>query len=130
MKIFIAVLVGVFLVGGIIVFSGNGDSGGEVQGLSYSQIEQDLAGGAQLIDVRTPQEYSAGHIDDSYNLSLQQIQAGSLPDASQQDKLYIYCRSGNRSAQAKSLLESAGYTNVIDLGGMNEVSAIGGTVVQ
>jgi phage shock protein E len=79
-----------------------------------------------FIDVRTPEEYAAGYIDGAENLPLANIQSGQLPDVSKDAKLYLYCRSGNRSAQAKSVLESAGHTNVIDLGGIQDVVSMGG----
>lgn len=98
--------------------------------LSFANIVLDLQKGAQLIDVRTREEFEAGNIESSILLPLQDIERGILPDVQKDSMLYIYCRSGNRSAQAKKLLEKAGYTQVIDLGAMNDVEALGGKVIR
>ncbi|WP_319561703.1 rhodanese-like domain-containing protein [Marispirochaeta sp.] len=71
-----------------------------------------------LLDVRTPVEYKSGYIPTAENLPLQVI--GNNPPAVEKDSLLIvYCRSGNRSAQAKRFLEKEGFTNVVDFGGIN-----------
>lgn len=97
---------------------------------SFSQVQSAVDSGGQLLDVRTAEEYAAGHIDGSKNLSLQSIEAGNLPAGSKDEEIYVYCRSGNRSAQAKNILESAGYTHITDLGAMTDVQDMGGNVVK
>lgn len=98
--------------------------------LSMATIQSDLASGAQLIDVRTPEEYAAGYIDQATNLPLANLQSAQFPDTTKDTKLYVYCKSGNRSAQATELLRVAGYTNVVDLGGINDVTELGGKQVK
>jgi rhodanese-related sulfurtransferase len=99
--------------------------------LSFSLVTKEVKGGsATLLDVRTPEEYAAGHFENAVNLSLQDIEAGKLPDSAKTQPLYVYCRSGNRSAQATTLLMNAGYTVVTDLGGLDDVKAMGGTLVN
>ena len=102
----------------------------QAEQLEMSRIQQEMQAGAQLIDVRTAEEFAAGHIQDAVLLPLQDIEAGTLPNISKEQALYVYCRSGNRSAEAVAILQQSGYTNVIDLGGMDDVVALGGTVVQ
>lgn len=97
---------------------------------AYAAVQTDLDSGAILIDVRTAEEFSAGHIEGAVNIPNEDIQDGTMPTTDKDTKLYVYCRSGNRSAQAKTALEAAGYTNVEDLGGMDEVVAMGGKQVQ
>lgn len=64
--------------------------------------------GALIVDVRTPQEYDAGHIKTSKNIPLQTIQK-SIPELKKTGKIVItVCRSGSRSGMAKSILKSAG----------------------
>ena len=96
--------------------------------LSIELIKNDIANNGQLIDVRTSEEYAAGHIDGSINLSLQDIQAGKYPTAAKDKPIYIYCRSGNRSGQAKTLLKSSGYKNITDLGAIAYVQSLGGII--
>ncbi len=64
--------------------------------------------GAIILDVRTPQEYDAGHIKTSKNVPLQTIQK-EIPALKKSGKAVItVCRSGSRSGMAKSILKSAG----------------------
>ena len=75
--------------------------------------------GAVLLDVRTPEEYRQGHIPGSCNIPLQTLVdvVTRVPD--KDTPLFVYCRSGARSAQATSMLESLGYTNVTNIGGIS-----------
>jgi rhodanese-related sulfurtransferase len=91
-------------------------------------IKDDISKGGKLIDVRTATEYESGHIDGAVNLSLQDIQAGTLPTAPKDKPVYVYCRSGNRSSQASATLKAAGYQNIIDLGTITHVQSIGGEI--
>lgn len=96
---------------------------------SFSQVQTAVKNGGQLLDVRTADEYTAGHIEGASNFSLQDLQAGKLPTDVKDQALFAYCRSGNRSGQATTILKAAGYTNVTDLGAITHVQAIGGKLV-
>lgn len=82
------------------------------QGILQYQAEE----GAFLLDVRTKEEYDAGHIPGSINLPLHRIQniESIIPDKSA--PLFVYCLSGARSRQAVSYLTASGYTQVTDIG--------------
>lgn len=80
---------------------------------------------AYVLDVRTPEEYASGHATIAQNLPLQSLEAGTLPPVNKGQKIYVYCRSGNRSAQATALLREVGYTNLEDLGGVEDARAVG-----
>ncbi len=82
---------------------------------------------AVLIDVRTPAEYEDGHAAPAVNVPLQDIQDGATPDATTDQHVYLYCRTGSRSAQATSELRQAGY-NVTNLGGLQNMIAIGAEI--
>lgn len=72
-----------------------------------------------LVDVRTKAEYDEGHIEGALLLPLDQLE--TLAESQLKDKdatLLIYCRSGNRSAQASALLLELGYTQIYDFGGI------------
>lgn len=86
--------------------------------------EQFSAATHTLIDVRTPEEYSAGHIADSVNISVDSL-ASRLSEVPKDAPVVVYCRSGNRSATAAQILVQAGYTNVYDLGGIQAWQAAG-----
>ncbi|HYO88379.1 MAG TPA: rhodanese-like domain-containing protein [Candidatus Limnocylindrales bacterium] len=82
-----------------------------------------------LIDVRTPEEFASGHLPNAVNISLQDLPA-RLGEVPADEPVVLYCRSGNRSAQAATLLNDAGYTQVLDLGGIIDWQAAGYQVVQ
>ena len=73
-----------------------------------------------IIDVRSPEEFAAGHLEGAINLDYEggtlESELGSLD----QDAAYIvYCQSGRRSALATTLMTEAGFTEVTDLGGID-----------
>jgi phage shock protein E len=70
-----------------------------------------------LLDVRTPGEFAEGYIPGAVNISLQTL-AQRLDEVPQDQPVVIYCRSGNRSAEAAEILRAAGYSEVYDLGGI------------
>lgn len=73
-----------------------------------------------IVDVRTAQEYAEGHIPGAILLPNEEI--GDTPPAILpvlDTEILLYCRSGNRSAQAAKKLVDMGYTNVFDFGGIN-----------
>lgn len=75
-------------------------------------------GDIQLIDVRTPKEYTDGHIKDAVNINF--YDDDFITQMSKLDKgkeIYIYCRSGGRSGRAAKKLKAAGFTKVYDLQG-------------
>lgn len=96
---------------------------------TFGDVQQTVAAGGQLIDVRTVEEYNDRHIEGATNLPLQDIQQGIAPSVSKDKQLYLYCRSGKRATEAKQLLASVGYHNVINLGGIDDVVTIGGKTI-
>lgn len=77
-------------------------------------------GGAQLVDVRTPQEYKQGYIAGAISLPLDKLPyraEQTLPD--KEAAVILYCLSGARSGQAAMLLVQMGYKNVRNLGSIN-----------
>ncbi|MCC7382584.1 MAG: rhodanese-like domain-containing protein [Deltaproteobacteria bacterium] len=94
-----------------VVFAGSAPAS-EVQ-----KAKEAVKNGARLIDVRTPEEFSAGHIKGAANIPLDAIQANPEIVGGLKDRpLVLYCRSGRRSEIAKGLLLRAGYREVLNLG--------------
>ncbi|MDY5908099.1 MAG: rhodanese-like domain-containing protein [Bullifex sp.] len=93
----------------------------------YKQVSSDEAArlmaeskGYVILDVRTAEEYRSGHIDGAIcipNETIGKDMPEELPDKNQ--RIFVYCRSGNRSRQAASKLAALGYTDIIDFGGIN-----------
>lgn len=75
--------------------------------------------GAVLLDVRTPQEYSEGHIPESKNVPLQALDKIRNIVDNKDTELFVYCYSGSRSRQAAAMLGQMGYTNVKNIGGIS-----------
>ena len=69
---------------------------------------------AILVDVRTPEEFASGHIEGAYNIPLDRIDITSQVVKDKSTPLYLYCRSG----QACRYLQSKGYTNAVNMGGI------------
>ncbi len=87
--------------------------------------------GATVVDVRTPEEFQAGHVDGAVNVDLQSDtfleQVGELPA----DRTYVvYCASGNRSAQATALMSDAGFTDLYDAGGFDALVEAGAPTAE
>jgi phage shock protein E len=77
--------------------------------------------GAYWIDVRTAEEYQQGHVEEAINIPYEEIVERIGEVTEDQDALiYVYCRSGRRSGIAQGMLLDAGYTQVINLGGLEE----------
>jgi phage shock protein E len=80
-----------------------------------------LLNNAVLLDVRQADEFNAGHIKGAvlvpHDMIAEKIGA-VVPDKN--TPVYIYCRSGRRSAIAVKAMKKLGYTNLTDLGGMEE----------
>ena len=106
-----------------LAFTACGSSSSE---LSFQQISMDAAitqmaeeDNFILLDVRTPEEFADGHIPGAINIpneSIGENDIAELPDKEQ--RIYVYCRSGNRSKQASAKLVNLGYTNVVEIGGI------------
>ena len=93
----------------------------EYQKISAADAKARMDSGDTIIilDVRTQEEYDAGHIQGAIlvpNETIADKQPELLPDLDAE--ILVYCRSGNRSAQAAKKLIAIGYTNVVDFGGI------------
>jgi rhodanese-related sulfurtransferase len=92
----------------------------EVRPISAADAKVILGGeDAVLLDVRTQEEFDAGHIEGAMLLPHDELsqRADELP-ADKDTTIIVYCRTGRRSAIAAETLMSLGYTNVYDLGGI------------
>jgi rhodanese-related sulfurtransferase len=85
-----------------------------------SEARRLVAEGARLLDVRTPAEFSGGHIPGAVNIPIDDLER-RLGELEPKDRpIVVYCQSGVRSADAARILEGAGHARVYDLGGMSD----------
>ena len=93
---------------------------------TYRQVSSDEAAAMMasesdylILDVRTREEYEQGHIPGAVCVPNESIGSGEISALPRKDQLIlVYCRSGNRSKQAAQKLADAGYTNIVEFGGI------------
>ncbi len=100
------------LVAGVLFASCGGD-------VSSNEARRLVEEGALLLDVRTPEEFAAGHIEGAVNVPVQELESRMAELEPKDRPIVVYCRSGNRSGQAARMLTSAGHRQVHDLGPMS-----------
>ena len=72
-----------------------------------------------ILDVRRPDEFSAGHIPNAINVPNEIIGTSEISELPDKDQLIlVYCRSGRRSKEASQKLVDLGYTNIVEFGGI------------
>ena len=93
--------------------------------ISPQDAKDHLKAGALVIDVRSPAEFSSGHLPDAMNFPLEQIET-SLPShlKDKNQVLLLHCQGGSRSAMAKKKLDLLGYSNVFNLGSYGRAAEI------
>ncbi len=88
---------------------------GVIKKVSVSEFKDLMAKGI-LVDVRTPEEFSIGHLNGAVNINFKKQ---TFPDyinaINKEEPVLIYCRSGNRSGKAALVMQSLGFKEVIDL---------------
>jgi rhodanese-related sulfurtransferase len=90
-----------------------------------ASAEAALEQGAIPIDVRTPEEYDGGHVEDAQLIDIQSSGFDAAIGELDPDATYVvYCRSGNRSAAAADRMEAVGLT-VLDGGALGDMTAAG-----
>lgn len=120
-------LVSIFAVGAC----SSGDSGTATEAVRVVAAADavDVLDERTIIDVRTPEEFAAGHVAGAININVE------APDFDEQiaaldaeDAYLVYCRSGRRSALAADQMAEAGFTDIIDAGGLEELAAAGAPI--
>lgn len=102
------------------------DSSGSASPSSSISVSSDTV----IIDVRTPSEYAAGHLEGAQNIDVQSATFDQQIAGLDKNASYVvYCRSGNRSAAAVAQMEAAGFTNLQDAGGLQEAAESTGIVI-
>jgi phage shock protein E len=84
---------------------------------------QEIINNAFLVDVRTPQEFAEGNVEGSVNIPLNNL-PNELSKFKNKNSIIVFCRSGNRSEQAKIILEQNGFANVVNGGTWQNVHSL------
>jgi rhodanese-related sulfurtransferase len=100
-------------------FFGNLFGGGQ----SNEKLASLIHDGAFLVDVRSPGEFAGGSVKGAANIPLDFI-TRQIKKFEGKKNIVVFCRSGNRSGQAKRILEEKGFKNVTNGGTWEQVSEI------
>lgn len=93
----------------------------------YSQIKKSankkkilaaIEAGAVILDVRTAAEYSGGHIEGALNIPVENLAKKTGKIGGKDTVVVVYCASGSRSSAAAGILRNAGFTGVLNAGGI------------
>ena len=136
-KTFLTVLIVVLVAIGFFVFQNSEETQPpQVEPVveettNRSPLVQNVEQGvATLLDVRTPEELiEDGKAEHSTHFELSRLESGELPDLEKGEKIYIYCKGGVRAGKAEEILEAAGFTDLTNVGGLNDWQTLGGTII-
>jgi|HigsolmetaAR206D_1030411.scaffolds.fasta_scaffold03495_3 Rhodanese-related sulfurtransferase len=113
-KFILIIIIGVVMLGIFKNIFGQKDN---------TELKEVLANNAYLVDVRTPSEFASGSVKGAVNIPLDKI-SGQLSKFKGKKNIVVFCRSGNRSSQAKSILEKNGFKNVVNGGTWQNVNSL------
>ncbi|HEY5922644.1 MAG TPA: rhodanese-like domain-containing protein [Kofleriaceae bacterium] len=85
-----------------------------------------VTSGALVLDVRTSDEYAEGHLPSATNIPVQELasrltEVDKLAGGDKARPIVVYCGAGSRAAKAKAQLEAAGYSHVVNGGGLDDL---------
>lgn len=104
--------------GGQVVLSREEGTVVTLETVTPKEALEKIKAGALVVDVRSPEEFSNGHLDNAVNVPHTTIaQNIALFGADKAREIVLYCRSGRRSGLALVELKALGFTNVVNAGG-------------
>jgi rhodanese-related sulfurtransferase len=122
----------VFAVLGMLLVTGCSSGSSTVSTVdAQSFLSAASQAGVTVIDVRTPEEFAAGHLVGAVNMNVEgpdfSAQIATLDTAG---TVAIYCRSGRRSVVAAEQMAGAGFTSIVNLdGGLDDLQSAGGSII-
>lgn len=123
----VLVLASIFAVGAC----SSGDSGTATEAVRVVAAADavDVLDERTVIDVRTPEEFAAGHVAGAININVEAPDFGEqIAALDAEDAYLVYCRSGRRSAVAADQMAEAGFTDIIDAGGLEALAEAGAPI--
>jgi phage shock protein E len=92
---------------------------------SIAPSRAEIPTNAVWIDVRSPSEYAGGHLEGAKSIPYDGIEAGVAHLKLAKDTpIYLYCAVGGRAGIAKKSLEAQGYSQVINVGGLEDARGV------
>ena len=112
-------LIILFVLFNFTINSCKGQLSNPVKVISYEEVQNLLQNkDVQLIDVRTPEEYETGFIDNAQNINyFSPTFVDEIQQLDKQKPVILYCRSGNRSSKSAEKFTKAGFVTIYDLEG-------------
>ena len=103
----------------LLIFSSCDNSVDKFEILEYMEFKNQIINNVQLVDVRTSEEFNAGHIEGAINIDFknEDVFYQSFQRLDKKNPVYVYCRSGNRSKKSADKLLEMGFSKVYDLKG-------------
>lgn len=117
LNLFIALVIGFFVLQYVSSFFMDSKNE-EVKDEELSEI---LQNNPFLVDVRTPQEFAAGTVPGAINIPLDEVEK-RVSEFQGKKEIVVFCRTGNRSGQAKRILEAKGIENITNGGSWQNVN--------
>jgi rhodanese-related sulfurtransferase len=94
-----------------VVFALSRPAGGGIRNVDAAGVKSAIAGGAQVIDVRTAGEFQMGHVAGAVNVPVDQLEQAA--QSWDRDATYVvYCATGSRSATAVETMKALGFENI------------------
>lgn len=82
-----------------------------------------------IVDVRTPAEFAAGHVAGALNIDVEAADFDArISELEKDDDYLVYCRSGRRSALAAERMAAAGFSDIVDAGGLEPLADAGALI--
>ena len=85
---------------------------------SPEAVRGKIEGGARVLDVRSPGEFSSGAFPKAKNIPVDQLESRLSELGAKEKPVVVYCASGARSSRAARILAKAGFSDVVDAGGL------------
>ncbi|MCL8024053.1 rhodanese-like domain-containing protein [Nocardioides bruguierae] len=91
-----------------------------------SAVADAIDGGATIVDVRTPEEFADGHVEGAVNIDVSASTFAEEIAALDPEAAYVvYCRSGSRAGAAIEQMTDAGFTDLVNGGGLGDMEDAG-----
>ena len=115
----------------LALLTGCSTSSDAITDVDVSEAQQIVDdGGAVILDVRTPEEFAAGHLPGAININVEASDFDTkVAGLDESAETLVYCQTGNRSGVATDKMADLGFTDVSDLQGGIEAWAAAGEVI-